>query len=371
MKRLNRIPLFIALLAGTAVTVLQTGCNRNAGKSETFYTMDDFGKADKIDIHCHINSKRPYFLQQAEADNFRILTINTDAFDTVPIEKQQEIALYQMKAFPGRIHYLTTFSMDGWDDPGWQQKTIDYLGESFKKGALGVKVWKNIGMVARDKNGTFIMIDNPQFDPVIDYIVKQGKPICGHLGEPKDCWLPVDQMEVNDDKKYYREYPQYHMYLHPEYPSYEDQIQARDSMLKKHPDLHFMGAHLGSMEWSVDMLAAHFDEFPNLWVDMAGRFGHLEVQSLKDYDKVRQFFIKYQDRILYGTDMGDYEGWNGTPDGIKQATHEEWQKNWRYLATSDTLSSWKVGGGFKGLHLPKEVIDKIYHKNAERLFPGI
>ena len=362
----SRLPVMLLL----PWIIFQTGCLRHQ-KQEEYLSRADFATMKKVDIHCHINTKRPDFMEQAVKDNFHILTINTDAFDSVPIEKQQEIALFQMQAFPGRIHYLTTFSMDGWDEPGWQKKTIAYLSDSFKKGAIGVKVWKNIGMVEKDKDGNFIMIDNPKFDPVIDYIIKQEKPICGHLGEPKDCWLPVDEMEVNDDKKYYKEYPQYHMYLHPEYPSYEDQINARDHMLKKHPDLKFIGAHLGSLEWSVDELAKHFEEFPNMQVDMAGRFGHLEVQSRKDRDKVRNFFIKYQDRILYGTDMGDYEGWGRGPVDIKTATHDEWMKNWIYLTTDDTLSSWKVGGEFRGLKLPKQVVEKIYHENAEKLFPGI
>ena len=70
--------------------------------------------------------------------------------------------------------------------------------------------------------------------------------------------------------------PEYHMYLHPEYPSYEDQIETRDNLLRKHPGLHFVGAHLGSMEWSLEEMASHFDMFPNMSVDMAARISHLE-----------------------------------------------------------------------------------------------
>ncbi len=332
--------------------------------------MDDFKAMNKIDIHCHVNVERQAFMQQAVADNFRILSLNTDAFATLPIEEQQQIVLDQMKVFPDNLAYLTTFSMKGWDEPGWQEKSIAYLKESFDKGAIGVKVWKNIGMVEKDKDGNFIMIDNAKFDPVIDFIEKSGKTLCGHLGEPKNCWLPIDQMTVNNDKKYFAEHPQYHMYLHPEFPSYEQQIAARDSMLKKHPHIRFMGAHLGSLEWSVDELAKHFDEFPNMTVDMAERVCHLEVQSQKDREKVRNFFIKYQDRILYGTDMGDYDGAEKDPEKLKAVTHETWLNDWRYFTTDDTISNWKVNGIFHGLKLPREVIDKIYYKNAEREFPG-
>ncbi len=237
-------------------------------------------------------------------------------------------------------------------------------------GAIGVKVWKNIGMVERDKDGNFIMIDNARFDPVIDFIRKSGKTLCGHLGEPKNCWLPIEKMTVNNDKQYFKDHPQYHMYLHPEYPSYEDQIAARDSMLEKHPDIRFMGAHLGSLEWSVDELARHFEEFPNMTVDMAERICHLEVQSREDREKVRNFFIKYQDRILYGTDQGDYAGVDPDPAKMRATTHDTWMNDWKYFTSGDTLSNWKVDGKFRGLQLPREVVEKIYYKNAEREFPG-
>ena len=338
-------------------------------KQNEYCTEADFSKMNKIDIHCHVNTKRPAFMEQAVEDNFRIMTINTDAPIGVTIREQEEIALFQNSKFPDQLAYLTTFSLKNWNDNDWQKKTIAHLKKSFKNGAIGVKVWKNIGMVEKDGEGNFIMIDDPKFDPVFDFLEKKGIPVCGHLGEPRNCWLPVDKMTVNNDRQYFKDHPEYHMYLHPEYPSYEKQIAARDRMLEKHPDLIFMGAHLGSMEWSVDMLAEHFERFPNMTVDMAERVCHLEVQAQKDREKVRNFFIQYQDRIVYGTDRGDYEGSEENPDKLKQKVHDVWKSDWKFFTTDETMSSWKVDGDFKGLKLPREVIEKIYYKNAERVFP--
>lgn len=101
-------------------------------------------------------------------------------------------------------------------------------------------------------------------------------------------------MTVKSDSAYFANHPHYHMYLHPEYPSYEDQINARDHMLEKHPELTFIGCHLGSLEWNIDELAKRLDKFPNMAVDMAERICHLEYQSAKDLKKVRDFCIKYQ-----------------------------------------------------------------------------
>jgi predicted TIM-barrel fold metal-dependent hydrolase len=339
----------------------------NQGDTTVYCTEINFGKMKKIDIHCHIETERLAFMEQALADNFRILTINTDA--GFPIEEQQRLALIQRNAFPGNIAYLATFSMKNWADDNWQDKTIAWLEDCFSKGAIGIKVWKNIGMVEKDASGNFIMIDDPKFDPVFDYLAKKGKPVCGHLGEPKNCWLPVEEMTVNNDKSYYREHPQYHMYLHPDFPSYDDQIRARDHMLEKHPDLHFMGAHLGSLEWSVDELAKRLDQFPNMTVDMAARICHLQKQAQTDWKRVRDFLIKYQDRILYGTDQGD-EG-RGNAEDLKENLHRVWVHDWKFFTTDEVMTSQEVDGPFRGLKLPKEVIEKIYYKNAVKWFPGI
>jgi len=350
--------------------ILLGACASSKSTKEEFCSEIDFKKMNKIDIHCHINVERYAFMEQALEYNFRILTINTDASElNQTIEDQERIAIIQRNAFPDHLAYLTSFSMAGWDNEDWQQKTIASLEESFKKGAIGVKVWKNIGMVVKDKNSQFVMVDNPKFDPIFDYIEKKGKPVCGHLGEPKNCWLPVEKMTVNNDKKYFTEHPEYHIYLHPDFPSYDDQIKARDHMLRKHPNLHFMGAHLGSLEWSIDELAKHFNTFPNMNVDLAGRMCHIEKQAVENWQKVYDFFIKYQDRILYGTDEGDWIGADTDPAKLKEKVLTVWKRDWKFLTTDESMTSWEVDGNFKGLKLPKNVVEKIYYKNAIKMFP--
>jgi hypothetical protein len=210
------------------------------------------------------------------------------------------------------------------------------------------------------------MIDHPKFDPVIQFVIDQGKTVMGHLGEPKNCWLPLDQMTVNNDRNYFKEHPEYHMYLHPEYPSYEDQINARDRFLERHPDMRFVGAHLGSLEWDVDELAKRLDKFPNMAVDMAARISHLHHQTVQDREKIRNFMIRYQDRLIYGSDSGISASSN--PENAKQHLHERWIADWRYFVTDEVMTATEVNGEFKGLRLPKEVVDKIYYTNAINWF---
>jgi predicted TIM-barrel fold metal-dependent hydrolase len=206
------------------------------------------------------------------------------------------------------------------------------------------------------------MIDDPGIEPVINFIKSKGIALTGHLGEPRNCWLPLDQMTVSSDSSYFARNPQYHMFLHPEYPTYEDQIKARDNLLEKYPDLTFIGCHLGSLEWNVDSLAARLDKYSNLAVDISARTCHLQFQSAADRKRVRDFMIKYQDRILYGTDVG-YSGSNN-PEGFKTRMHNEWLDDWKYFTSDSVMTSTRFRGEFTGLKLPKEVVDKLYSGNA-------
>jgi len=335
-----------------------------------FYTVDDFKTVEKIDAHVHVDTDQAAFIQQAKDDNFRLITINwDDANEGPPMEVQQEFAIQQLKAFPGQISYVTTFSIRNFNNDDWLERTFAYLKNSFSQGAIGVKIYKVIGMSLRDKDGKLVMIDDPRFDPLIDFIVKNNVPVVGHLGEPRNCWLPLEEMTINGDKSYFKANPEYHMYLHPEFPSYEEQIAARDHMLEKHPDLKFIGAHLGSLEWSTDELAKRLDKFPNMAVDMAARITHLQFQSIKNWQKVHDFMIKYQDRLIYGTDLVVESTSN--PDALKKREHNTWVNDWKFFVTNENMTDSDFDGNFKGLKLPKEVIDKIYRENTEKWFPGI
>lgn len=332
-----------------------------------YYTVSDFKSFNKIDAHTHLRTDDSTYIKLAEENNFRLQDVNVFTFSGDPVEEQQKRAIRWMQGFPGRTFYATTFSLKNFNDPGWQQETIAYLKNSFSRGANAVKIWKNIGMELKDNNGKLVMIDDPRFDPVLDYIEKNNIPVIGHIGEPKNCWLPIEQMTVSGDKKYFSENPKYHMYLHPELPAYEEQISARDHMLEKHPGLKFIGAHLGSLEWSVDELAKRLDKFPNMAVDMAARVPHFKYQAIVNWKKVHDFFIKYQDRLLYGTDI--IADKRKSPEQIKALSNELWLGDWNFFVTGSSMTAPQVEGAFKGLKLPKNVIDKIYRLNAEKWLP--
>lgn len=140
-------------------------------------------------------------------------------------------------------------------------------------------------------------------------------------------------------------------------------------MLEKYPDLKFIGTHLGSMEWSVDEIAKRLDKYPNMAVDLTARIPHLQHQSLEDWDRIYDFFIKYQDRIMYGTDLHITE--DADPEQVKNNAYETWLMGWQYFVTADSMETDKVNGKFKGLKLPKQVVDKIYYENASAWYPFV
>jgi predicted TIM-barrel fold metal-dependent hydrolase len=318
----------------------------------------------KIDAHIHINTNNPEIIQIAEADNFRYLTICVGASSQERIDEQRNYAKTMHGQFPQTLAYVTTFSMENFEQPGWHENVLAQLKQDFEDGAVGVKVWKDIGMTFQDSLGNFIMIDDARFDPILDFIAKNEKTLIAHIGEPRNCWLPLDSMTVNNDRKYFKDHPQYHMYLHPDYPAYETIISARDNMLAKHPDLRVVGAHLGSLEWSVDELAKRLDQFPKFAVDLSARICHFQVQ---DRQKVRDFIMKYQDRLLYATDLSFSD--KNNIDDTRTKFKAEWDSDWTYFSTGDELVSPNVNGPFKGLKLDETVLRKIYAENTLNWYP--
>lgn len=370
---------FISRKSGSVLVLLIVvvcGCSHTrspeitqVGDTTQFYSLDDFQRVEKVNTHFHMTREDSTHILLARANHFRLINVNVNTGDFIPIDAQRKLAVKLSHAFPKDIDWATTFTVARFNDSGWEKATLDYLQSSFAEGAIAVKVWKNVGLELRDNKGKFVQIDDERFDPILDFIEEQNITLIGHIGEPRNAWLPIEKMTVGGDKKYFAAHPEYHMYLHPEYPSYETIINARDHMLAKHPNLRFVGAHLGSLEWDVDELASRLDKYPNMAVDMAERISHFQYQAVTDWQKVRDFFMKYQDRLIYGTDEGVYD--DRPVDEVNKAAYANWLRHWKFFVSGETMKVPKVENEFRGLRLPRSVVDKVYRKNAEKWFPGL
>lgn len=328
-----------------------------------------YDEIDKIDAHTHLNAERTALLQEGQDEGFSFVSINTEVPDFPPPAHQRDIAATLDQAHSTPVHFIATFSTEQWGEPFWQDQAIDQIKQGLQKGAVGVKIWKNIGMVLKDEDGHFVMADNPSFDPIYEYLAEHRIPLLAHQGEPKNCWLPLNEMTVASDKDYFSKNPEYHMYLHDECPSYDELLAARDHVLNKHTDLQFIGLHLASLEWSVDKVAEWLDRYPNAGVDLAERVCHLQHQAVDQHKKVKEFIEAYQDRIIYGTDQID-DG--SLPDSeIREKIREKWRAEFQFFAEDSKQTAWNVEKPFRGLGLEKKIIKKVFRDNAIRYYPGI
>ncbi len=353
--------LTIALLAGCQ------SAPRTAGKT----VPGGISAADSLpracwDAHAHLGLKGDLdpqpLIAELERLDARWLLISTIGTQWESCSRQSRLAAALHAAHPDRVGWVVSFNLENWNAPDWRDQAIRTIEQGFADGAVGVKVWKEIGMVLRDPDSGFVMIDDPRFDPILDYIESRGKTLVAHIGEPLDCWLPLDSMQVRASLVYYGAHPQYHAFLHPEMPHYWAQIDARDSLLAHHPGLRVVGAHLGSLEHDVDQLAARLERYPNFAVDLAARMPFIKVQ---DRDRVREFMLRYQDRVLYGTDLALAGGEAELATGLGEL-ERTYREDWRYLAGDQPMEDGS-GGMTSGLALPDSVLEKLYRQQLRAL----
>ncbi len=178
---------------------------------------------------------------------------------------EQQQAKYGRQRFP----FASTFDLTRRDDPDYVDQVKRWLDASFEKGAVMVKIWKEVGMEIKDRQGRFILPDDPLFDPVYAFLTERNKPLLAHLAEPLEAWLPLDPQGVHYG--YYSKNPEWHLYGRAGFPSHAEIVASRDRILERHPRLTVIGAHLGSLEHDVDELARRLDRYPNFYVDCSAR----------------------------------------------------------------------------------------------------
>jgi predicted TIM-barrel fold metal-dependent hydrolase len=316
----------------------------------------------RFDAHVHLNFLNDIFMNYVVDNQMRLLSIVTEIPGFPTIEAQVSLIENIRRRYPDTVDFATTFSCSGWGGAGWLNKSLDTLKRSIDAGAVGVKIWKNIGMSLKDGEGRYVMVDHPSFEPIFQFLEDNNIVLLGHNGEPRNCWLPVEEMTVESDKIYFSSNPEYHMYRYPELPAYDSHLEARNRMLRKHPTLRFVGLHLASQERSVSAIARFLDEFPNARVDLAERICHLQYQAMNDWQGVYDFFISYQDRIIYGSDIIIAE--NQPNERTVSYIQEKYRLHDQFLRKRDWMTVPKVRGKFRGMGLPDDVTEKISRANA-------
>jgi hypothetical protein len=327
--------------------------------------LKSFAALHPIDVHVHVFKTDPAFQALLERLNLKLLDILV-MDDTLPYRKQLQPqvddALALVRSSHGHVVLCTTFDPYRTGSPSFTAEAIQQIDRNFAEGAVAVKIWKNIGMEIRDGSGNYIMADDEKFEPIYQDIVAHGKTLMAHQAEPNVAWGPPDPADPS--WSYYRENPQWYVGDKPGFPSKQTILAARDRVLEKNTKLRVVGVHLGSMERSLDDIARHLDQYPNFAIDTAGR---MEYLMLMPREQVRNLLIKYQDRILYGTDLDVLATANVAETLLEwQATYA---RDWEFLATGDALKI--ENQQVQGLKLPQPVLEKIFRDNAKRWIPGL
>jgi predicted TIM-barrel fold metal-dependent hydrolase len=352
------IALFCAAQAPTSTSA-------PAKPADEEVALHAFAAIHPIDVHVHVFRTDPALQKMLDRLNLKLLNILV-MDDTLPYRKQLQPQIDDaralMRSSRGHIALCTTFDPYKFDSASFDADAIQQIDRDFAQGAVAVKIWKNIGMEIKSNGGQYIMADDPKFDPIYKDIANHGRTLMTHQAEPDVAWGPPDASDPS--WSYYQENPQWYVANRPGFPSKQRILEARDHVLANNPQLRMVGVHLGSMERDLDNIARHLDKYPNFAIDTAAR---MEYLMLMPPEKVRAFLIKYQDRVLYGTDLDLLPDAN-LPDALKQ-WQSAYARDWKFLATGETLNL--EGKQVHGLNLPQSVLQKIFRSNAIRWIPGL
>jgi len=254
----------------------------------------------------------------------------------------------------GRVRILTGIDFRGVGTPGWAERAVRQLEADVAAGAVGIgEIGKGLGLSAKKADGSRLRIDDPELDPVWQAAARLRIPVFLHTADPQEFWQPIDyenerwlELALFPGRRYPPE----------QFPSFEQLMAERDAMLRRNRGTTFVIAHMGWHANDLARLGRLFDELPNLHTEVGAVLYDIGRQPRT----AREYFIRYQDRILFGKDSFQ---------------PSEYPYFWRVFETADDYfdyyrdyhAFWKL----YGIALPDSVLRKVYYGNALRITPGL
>ena len=306
-----------------------------------------------IDVHNHQFDmpikNLPKLVSEMDSLNMAFM-INLSGFRGLYLRKSLENI---KKNAPTRFGLFLNIDFEDIDDKFFSETQVALIDSAVKAGVMGLKVYKSLGLTSKDDKGARIAINDLRLDPIWKACGDNNIPVLIHSGEPASFWNPKDKF--NERWLELRQKP--NRYRDPEInPSFEEVIAEQHDVFRKHPNTTFINAHLGWMGNDLDRLGEHLDLYPNVLTEIGAVLAEIGRQPIR----AKQFFITYQDRILFGKDSYNVS---------------EYYTYFRVLETNDEYfeyyrkrhAHWRM----YGLALPDSVLKKLYYKNALKLFPKI
>ena len=306
-----------------------------------------------VDVHNHTRitpDNIEQMIKEMDALNLRVMVnLSGQSGDSL----RQSIATIRSSKYADRFRLFANVNFNDAGAPGWKEREVAALEQAVKDGAIGLKIFKNLGLSTRKHDGTRLKIDDPDLDPIWQTAARLNIPVIIHVADPAQFWAPIDfknerwlELMVFPG----REYPA------DRYPSFEELMGERDRMFARNPKTRYINAHFGWHGNDLGRAAKHLDSLPNVVFEV----GAVLYEFGRQPKAARDFFVKYQDRVLFGKDA--YEA-------------TEYPYYWRVFETRDEYfdyyrdyhAFWKL----YGMDLPDDVLRKLYHRNALRVVPGL
>jgi predicted TIM-barrel fold metal-dependent hydrolase len=323
-------------------------------------------KFPAIDFHLHggqLKTAEDYQKMIAIMDQTGLgLICNMDGGFGSTFDRNMQVG----EPFRDRVLQFARLDFDGINEPGWPAKTAAELERAFLAGAAGLKINKVLGLDLKNTDGTYIQADDKRFDPIWEMAAKHSKPVMIHISDSYGRFLPIGPENERYEAGLWRSSPEGNYYKTGQ-PTNDVIEKARENMHARHPKTRFVNAHMAMLYYDMDKVAALLDTYPNADVEISATVQDLGRAPLM----IRRFFLKYQDRILFGSD--------GNPS---RGVEEFWVPHWRFLETYDEHfdhpaqirsatgaplhGRWRISG----IGLPDDVLRKVYYSNALKYLPS-
>jgi predicted TIM-barrel fold metal-dependent hydrolase len=310
-----------------------------------------------IDVHNHVNDAGGVHgedippaevVRRMDATNVKKIVILTGMWG----DKLQGVIDNMVKPYPDRFMVFAQMDWGKINDANFSQEMVQQLDDAVRRGARGLKILKDLGLGVRDSDGKLIPVDDPRMDPVWEECGRLGIPVAIHTSDPEAFFTPTDKN--NERYEELMSNPSWSFYG-PKFPSKQTLLNQEHHVFAKHPHTTFIALHVANWPENLDAVSSWLDKYPNMYVE----FGAREAELGRQPRRARKFFLDYQDRIMFGTDSepeeamyANYFRWLETPDEYFQYAGYPGQGRWEIY----------------GMELPDNVLEKVYNKNAEKIF---
>lgn len=230
--------------------------------------------------------------------------------------------------------------------------------DGIKQGAEGLKLWKELGLTIKDRDGKRIATNDPRLRPIWEVAAEHGVPVLIHTADPVAFFQPLEGNELYHSLV---RHPDWHFYG-PDYPTFAQMMQEFEELIAQNPATTFIGAHVGNYAENLSRVGQWLDQYSNFYVDIAARISQLGRQPYS----ARRFLTQYSHRIVFGLDK-----WPTLPDNYQVMFRflETQDEYFDYVTAQDmsegVVGAWKI----YGMGLTDSVLQDIYYRTALTLVP--